>query len=100
MFRKVIEEYGEKLKVISTVAVHPGVAKCMTDYSFDPPLGNSSTPRYHLSIDNIEKYNSLKGNVEKELLSRHQNLKLKCIQCKSNKGGTPWCKKSASKEFL
>lgn len=100
MFRKVITEFGEKIKVISTVAVHPGVAKCMSDYSFDLPMENSSTPRFHLSLDSIEKYNSLKNKVEKELLSRHQDLKLKCFECKTNRGGTPWCKKSTSKEFL
>ncbi|OVE81984.1 hypothetical protein BVY03_01670 [bacterium K02(2017)] len=93
LFDWFIDSHGEKMRGISTMAVHPTVVSCVTKLGFSPPSQYAKAPLYSLSFENIsrEKFHEQVVKQLREILS---HLRLECIKCNKFKWSAPWCKNS------
>lgn len=91
-FDWLLEQYGEGLKEVSTIALHPAVVKIVTQFGFLPPPAGMETPRYSIDLEIPGKFEEFQKMVRHETTVRMQKFRLECIRCKQFRWTTPWCR--------
>lgn len=93
LFDYISNEFGKNLQSVSTVAVHPLVARCVSRYGLKEPPAFSKTPLYTLSLgDQERKY--FAELAENEIRRRIYKLRQACGECKSM-NCPPWCREKS-----
>ena len=89
-FTRLVEAKDKIVSSIYSHAVHPATVRLLRGFSFSEP-NLVGSPICSLSIDSSTRDDFL-ASVKTREQSQSTSLKLKCVQCLSNRrGAVPWC---------
>lgn len=83
------EKYGPDLVHFSTVAVHPAVARCVSEIGFTC-VDASDTPLYHVRVSEDEREDLL-HRADNQRKKRLSQIRAECVRCQFTRGTVPWC---------
>jgi GNAT superfamily N-acetyltransferase len=87
--QRLVAVHGERLRHLSTIAVHPTIASLAEQLGFERvPTGK--VPLYTREIS-AEQLVDLTTTAEQLLVSSLQSLRAQCIDCKRKAWVKPWC---------
>jgi GNAT superfamily N-acetyltransferase len=87
--QRLAEIHGERLRHLSTIAVHPTIANLVEHLGFERvPTGKVPLYTRQLSAEHLVE---LTGTAEQLLQSSLQSLRVQCIDCKRKAWVKRWC---------
>lgn len=89
LFKSLVLNYEDRLKFVSTVAVHPAVASHIVKYGFQGSPKFSTTPLFTIELTD-EGRNRFVEVAENEIAKRSYKLRQRCSDCVQNRS-EPWC---------
>ena len=89
LFKMLVSDYAERLRFVSTVAVHPAVAGYIVKYGFQGSPKLSATPLFTIEL-NEEGRNRFVKIADNEIARRSYKLRQRCRDCIQNRS-EPWC---------
>ncbi len=83
-------ELGERLRLVSVVAVHPAIVRIAEELGFEGLVG-SATPLFTLRLDEPSARERALAHVRQVLATRVGKLREGCVECQRGPWATAWC---------
>ncbi|MFQ5473525.1 MAG: hypothetical protein ACE5FA_11675 [Dehalococcoidia bacterium] len=89
LFKKLIDEHGDRLRHFSTIAVHPAIVRFVSHFGFRRIEGGE-TPLYSITLNEATRQ-EFALQSERALALAMNRLRQRCLECRRRRWIVPWC---------